>query len=49
MNAITHTPAMTAVGLPQMNAPAPDFTALTTHGMKSLADYNCQATPSLTS
>lgn len=30
-----HTPA----GLPRMNEPAPDFTALTTHGMKSLADY----------
>lgn len=42
MNAISHTPAMTAVGLPQMNAPAPDFTALTTHGMKSLADYKGQ-------
>lgn len=32
----------TAAGLPQMNAPAPDFTALTTHGMKSLADYKGQ-------
>jgi len=26
-------------GLPRLNEPAPDFTALTTHGMKSLADY----------
>jgi peroxiredoxin (alkyl hydroperoxide reductase subunit C) len=32
---LTNTPA----GLPRMNEPAPDFTALTTHGMKSLADY----------
>lgn len=32
----------TAAGLPQMNAPAPDFAALTTHGMKSLADYKGQ-------
>jgi peroxiredoxin 2/4 len=26
-------------GLPRLNEPAPDFTALTTHGTKSLADY----------
>lgn len=26
-------------GLPRMNEPAPDFHALTTHGMKSLSDY----------
>ncbi|MBQ1203604.1 MAG: peroxiredoxin [Loktanella sp.] len=35
---ITQTPT----ALPQMNAPAPDFTALTTHGMKSLSDYKGQ-------
>ncbi|WP_068300362.1 peroxiredoxin [Pararhodobacter sp. CCB-MM2] len=29
----------TPAGLPRMNEPAPDFTALTTHGMKSLSDY----------
>lgn len=28
-----------AVGLPRLNAPAPDFTAKTTHGDRSLADY----------
>ena len=39
MNAITPTVATTPAGLPRMNEPAPDFTALTTHGMKSLADY----------
>lgn len=40
MNAITPvTGTQTPVGLPRMNEPAPDFTALTTHGMKSLADY----------
>lgn len=40
MNAITPvTATQTPVGLPRMNEPAPDFTALTTHGMKSLADY----------
>lgn len=27
------------IGLPRLNAPAPDFTAVTTHGVKSLADY----------
>ncbi|RVT41375.1 peroxiredoxin [Rheinheimera sediminis] len=27
------------VAFPQLNQPAPDFTAKTTHGMKSLADY----------
>jgi peroxiredoxin (alkyl hydroperoxide reductase subunit C) len=26
-------------GLPQLNSPAPDFKAITTHGPKSLADY----------
>ncbi|SDX11805.1 peroxiredoxin [Roseicitreum antarcticum] len=31
--------ANTPAGLPRMNEPAPDFTALTTHGMKSLSDY----------
>ncbi|MDO9526588.1 MAG: redoxin domain-containing protein, partial [Gemmobacter sp.] len=31
--------AMTPAGPPRMNEPAPDFTALTTHGMKSLSDY----------
>ena len=40
MNAITPvTATQTPVGLPRMNEPAPDFTALTTHGVKSLADY----------
>ena len=40
MNAITPvTATQTPVGLPRMNEPAPDFTALTTHGLKSLADY----------
>lgn len=40
MNAITPTVATQALaGLPRMNEPAPDFTALTTHGMKSLSDY----------
>jgi peroxiredoxin (alkyl hydroperoxide reductase subunit C) len=29
----------TSAGLPRLNEMAPDFTALTTHGMKSLADY----------
>ena len=38
MNAITPTVATAPAGLPRMNEPAPDFTALTTHGMKSLAD-----------
>jgi len=37
MNAIT--PAVTPAGLPRMNEPAPDFAALTTHGMRSLSDY----------
>jgi peroxiredoxin (alkyl hydroperoxide reductase subunit C) len=27
------------VALPRLNAPAPDFTAVTTHGVKSLSDY----------
>lgn len=40
MNAITPVSAtQTPVGLPRMNDPAPDFTALTTHGVKSLSDY----------
>ena len=40
MNAIAPvTAAQAPAGLPRMNEPAPDFTALTTHGMKSLADY----------
>jgi peroxiredoxin (alkyl hydroperoxide reductase subunit C) len=40
MNAITPvTAAQTPVSLPRMNEPAPDFTALTTHGVKSLSDY----------
>jgi len=39
MNAISPTTAATPAGLTRMNEPAPDFTALTTHGMKSLADY----------
>lgn len=40
MDAITPvTATQTPAGLPRMNEPAPDFTALTTHGMKSLADY----------
>jgi len=39
MNAMTPTPSANPVGLPRMNEPAPDFTALTTHGMKSLSDY----------
>ena len=30
---------VTAPTLPQLNAPAPDFTAPTTHGEKSLSDY----------
>ncbi len=30
---------ITAIGLPRLNAPAPDFTAKTTHGEVSLADY----------
>lgn len=29
----------TAAGLPQLNQPAPDFDALTTHGRKTLSDY----------
>lgn len=29
----------TAVGLPRLNAPAPDFSAKTTHGDRSLSDY----------
>ncbi len=29
----------TVVGLPRLNEPAPDFKELTTHGVKSLADY----------
>ncbi len=29
----------TRTGLPQINSPAPDFNAITTHGPKSLADY----------
>jgi peroxiredoxin 2/4 len=28
-----------AIGLPRLNAPAPDFSAKTTHGDRSLADY----------
>ena len=32
---VTETPAT----LPQLNEPAPDFKALTTHGMKQLSDY----------
>ena len=28
-----------AVGFPRLNEPAPEFSALTTHGMKKLADY----------
>jgi peroxiredoxin (alkyl hydroperoxide reductase subunit C) len=40
MNAITPvTAAQPPVGVPRMNEPAPDFTALTTHGVKSLSDY----------
>lgn len=40
MNAITPVTATQApAGLPRMNEPAPDFTALTTHGMRSLSDY----------
>lgn len=40
MNANTPVTATQApAGLPRMNEPAPDFTALTTHGMKSLSDY----------
>ena len=35
-----HDPIQTPVaGLPRLNEPAPDFTALTTHGTKSLSDY----------
>ncbi|SNS30563.1 peroxiredoxin [Antarctobacter heliothermus] len=35
-----HDPIQTpAIALPRLNEPAPDFTALTTHGTKSLADY----------
>lgn len=30
---------MSAVGLPRLNEAAPDFTAPTTHGVKSLSDY----------
>lgn len=30
----------TSVGLPRLNAPAPSFAAKTTHGDRSLADYN---------
>ena len=26
-------------GMPQINAPAPDFEAKTTHGVKKLSDY----------
>lgn len=40
MNAITPVTATQApTGLPRMNEQAPDFNALTTHGMKSLSDY----------
>lgn len=40
MNAIAPVTAVQApAGLPRMNEPAPGFTALTTHGMKSLSDY----------
>ena len=40
MNAIAPvTAAQLPVGLPRMNEPAPEFTALTTHGVKSLSDY----------
>lgn len=40
MNAITPVTATQApTGLPRMNEPAPDFNALTTHGMRSLSDY----------
>ena len=28
-----------AAALPQLNKPAPDFEAKTTHGVKKLADY----------
>ncbi len=28
-----------SIGLPRLNAPAPDFKAVTTHGVKSLSDY----------
>ncbi|MCL4556262.1 MAG: redoxin domain-containing protein, partial [Gammaproteobacteria bacterium] len=31
--------ATQSIGLPRLNAPAPDFTAVTTHGVKSLSDY----------
>ncbi len=31
--------AVTPISLPRLNEPAPDFTAPTTHGPKSLADY----------
>jgi peroxiredoxin (alkyl hydroperoxide reductase subunit C) len=31
--------AITPISLPRLNEPAPDFTAPTTHGPKSLADY----------
>lgn len=27
-------------GMPQLNAPAPDFEAKTTHGIKKLSDYS---------
>ncbi|MGO2339004.1 MAG: peroxiredoxin [Psychrobacter sp.] len=33
------TATVSAPAFPQLNQPAPDFTALTTDGMKSLADY----------
>lgn len=40
MNSITPVTATQApTGLPRMNEPAPDFNALTTHGMRSLSDY----------
>lgn len=34
--------APTTVGLPRLNAPAPAFSAKTTHGDRSLADYKGQ-------
>ncbi|GAB2687512.1 peroxiredoxin [Aliiglaciecola aliphaticivorans] len=39
MTTDTETQALATVTFPQLNKPAPDFNAKTTHGQRSLADY----------
>ncbi|MEN8683350.1 peroxiredoxin [Marivita sp.] len=39
MNAVTDITSQAQVALPRLNEPAPAFDALTTHGQKTLADY----------